>query len=443
MIVNKWTTGLVLTGLVFLGFACGGGGGGGSASNVTTFNASAAVGDYMQLTLDFDNNTYNYKNNTTGRNETGTFAEDATSKKLTFTADTASGGGLGSATELSTGFVAPNLCIALLANNTGSSADKTSMVFGVPNRNHTTDSLINFVPAGGSAGFLLMQFRDADGGFEVGFADIKENQAVTDTGDVNNNGEITDIINGAPMYMESYSSISGVPDPFTGAPGLVLSTESVNPLEPAIDRVPFLEAAADGSHIILRQWETPNGSPVVGESKLFFNSAMDKIIIDNEFGNAIALERPSSGDWSNSYEGTYYVVAYNADGTPGGIDSPRTPETMVFTFGSDINGGTLSIAGGPQDIPLTKFADMESTLLGNPVSPWSGSFHNNHLNGIFGYQTPAGPAPDLGGEKFFVFSNGVVFFVSAELTGPRLSGGDLDGMPTSYVYGYGGGAKIP
>lgn len=414
----------------------------------TKYNASAAAGDYIKLTVDLSDGTYSYKNVTTGRNETGTVTEDPTTKELTFTATTSTGGGSGdgSATELITGFVAPNTGIVLLANNTGAS-DITSMVFGVPYRNHSLSELINLVPAGSSADYILMQFRIDDGGFEIGYADIMENQAYTDEPDLNNDGSVVDTINGAPLYAEVYSTVAGVVDPSNGLPYTIFSEDIINPTDPLASQIPFTEAAPDGSHLIVRAWEDINVMTIV-DNKTFFNSTFDKVIIDSEFGNSILLERSGDSSWSADYEGTYYAVEYNGQGTLGGTDTPTSQGTLVFEISNDGSAnGLLSVRGDPdyQDITLSSFQDMESAgLLGEVVSPWP--VDAPPLNGVFGFTvSPEDPLDpnDLGGEVFVIFSDNTLFFVSAELTGPRdSSGGDLHNRPAAYTYSYGGGLRI-
>lgn len=424
--------------------ACGGGSGGGAAVDSASFNASASAGDFIRLNLDFRTGSYSYENLTTGRVESGTFSEDAATSELNFTATSATGGGGVRATELITGFVAKGLCITLLANNTGASKDLTSMIFGVPERTHTPRDIIDAVPSGSIAGYLLMQFRTNEGGFEVGYADLETNQAVLDTADLDHDGNTVESIAGAPMFVETYSSVYGVADPTVpGEPSLIFSNEIVNPSEPAIDQLPFVEAAPDASHLLLRMWETPGGLDEVVEHKLFFNQPLDKVIIDSPNGNAIMLERPTTSSWSPNYEGTYYLVEYTGQGTKLAVDDTLgSTDTLVVVIDNDGAGnGRLSVVGDPgaQNITLSSFATLQSSgLLGELVSPWSGAA----LNGVFGF-TVAGSGLDLGRETFLIFSNDVLFFVSAELTGPRdISGGDLDGWPDSYVYSYGGGAKV-
>jgi len=423
--------------------ACGGGGG-----DVTTdrasFNASASAGDFIRLELNFRAGSYSYENLTTGRIEFGTFSEDVTTSELSFIATSSSGGGGGRVSELITGFVAKELCITLLANNTGAGKDTTSMIFGVPERAHNPRDIISAVPSGSTSEYLLMQFRTNEGGFEIGYADLEANQAVLDTADLDHDGNVIETITGAPMFVETYSSVYGVADPIVpGQPSLIFSYELVNPSEPVVNQVPFVEAAPDASHLLLRMWETPGGLDEVVEHKLFFNQQLDKVIIDSPTGNAIMLERPTTSNWSPNYEGTYYLVEYTGQGTKLAVDDTLgSTDTLVVVIDNDGAGnGRLSVVGDPgtQNITLSSFATLQSSgLLGEVVSPWSGA----DLNGVFGF-TVAGSGLDLGRETFLVFSNDVLFFVSAELTGPReTNAGDLYGWPDSYVYSYGGGAKI-
>ena len=424
---------------------CGGGGDGSTptAPEVTTkYNASAAAGDYIKLTVDLSEGTYRYENVTTGRIEDGTVIEDPTTKELTFTVISSTGGGSGdgSVTELITGFVAPNIGIVLLADNTGASNIK-SMVFGVPHRNHVPSDLINLVPTGSSANYIIMNFRTLDSGWEIAYADLKENQNHTDEADLNNDGSVVDIISGAPLYGEFYSAVYGVPDPSMGLPFTIFSEDIINPKDLPADQVPFVEAASDGSHLVERSWNDDIDA-VIEENKMFFNSTLDKFIVDTGHGNAILLKRPGNSSWSANYEGTYYLVGYNGEGVSGELDTLNSVETLVFEISNDGSGnGLISVVGKPdyQNIPLTSFQDLESAgpLLGDAVSPWP---DGTPLNGVFGFTVDPNPDPpgDLGGEFFFIFSEGVMFYVSAELTGPR----DISDRPASYTYGYGGGLKI-
>lgn len=455
----SWAVSLLLIAALAVVTACGGSSS--EQSTGTTYNASAAAGDFIRVTLK-NNGDYTYENTTTGRTESGTYATDPATEELSFTADTYSGGGGGSASELLTGFSVPSIGIILIASNTGTSANKESIVFGVRQRTHNLSDITGLVPtgSGGSAEYLYLQFRTNDGGFELGSATILEEQGFTDTLDIDEDGSVIDTITGAPLIPYSYSPIYGMPDPVPVSTEIpmtfstdVIKAAATSPVTPA--DVPFLELASDKSYITLRSWEydscnkgDPGCSPTLADNTLFFNNSLDKIIIDSPYASGIAVAMSSTGDWDSSYEGTYNMVSYFGSGTAtGNQDTAGVPDILVLTFSHDTGGNgtvTIDVLGGGNivtDQSLTSFNDMASanSLLGNPVVPWptDGSIP---LNGVFGYRGVGG---SIGEENFFLFSDGVVFGVHAELNGPRISGGDLNNWPTSYTYQFGAGLKMP
>jgi hypothetical protein len=430
--------------------ACGGGGGGSSdQATSTTFNASAAAGDFIKLTLSATDKSYIYENFTTGRYELGSRSSDPSTGEITFTTTAGSGGGSGyaSTSELATGFTAPGIGVVLIATHTGATKDKESIVFGVPERTHSLDEIIGLVPkgSGGSADYIYLQFRTNDGGFELGSARIQEEQVFTDVQDIDEDGSVADTITGAPLKSASYSPVYGMPDPVPGnTVDMAFSKDIID--EPS---TPFTELASDSTYTILRAWEydtcdkgEPSCEPTLAENMMFLDDSLEKIVIDSPYFSGIALAMGDS-QWSAENEGTYTMVYYFGNGTSvGDQDTGGVAEPVQLVFGNDGGGnGTMSAGpiGGPYStaLTLTRFNDMAEadSLLGNPVSPWptDGSIP---LNGAFGF---AGDNGDLGSETFFVFSEGVVFMVSASLTGPRFSGGE----PTSYYYEFGAGLKAP
>jgi len=445
---------VLLVGIVTMA-ACGGGGGSSDQATSTTFNASAAAGDFIELTVNNDG-TYAYENFTTSRVESGTYSQDPATGELSFTADTSTGGGGdGTPSELATGFSAPGIGIVLIATHTGATRDKESIVFGIRQQTHNLDDIIGLVEpgTGGTAEYVYLQFRTNDGGFELGAATILEEQDFTDTLDIDEDGSIIDTITGAPLIPHSYSPIYGDPDPIGTGVDMTFSTDIIN--ASSSTPLPFLQLAPDASHIILRSWEydTCNKgdfgcTPTLAGNILFFNSTMEKIIMDSPYGSGIILKMAGSDTWSSTYEGTYTLVSYVGSGTAtSDQDTAGLWEDLRLTFGNDgLGNGTISVGpvGGPDDFTdqlLTSFNEMASadSLLGSVVSQWptDGSIP---LNGVFGFRGAGGT---IGVENFVVFSEGTVFILRAELNGPRIAGGDLDGWPTAYSYQFGVGVKIP
>ncbi len=448
-----WISFAISLSALFMWTACGGGGGSSNQATSTTFNASAAAGDYIKITRSAGN-VYTYDNFTTGRFESGTYDQDPATGELSFTADTSTGGGSGDGnpSELATGFIAPGIGVVLIATHTGAAMDKESIVFGVPERTHSLDEIIGLVEpgTGGSADYIYLQFRTNDGGFELGAAKIFEEQDFTDTLDIDEDGDDADTITGAPLMPASYSPVYGMPDPTPGSSvDMTFSTDIVD----SATSTPFLDLAPDGSHIILSSWEydTCNKgdlgcTPTLAGNIMFFNDTLEKIILDSPYSSGIVLAMGGSDGWSSANEGTYTMVSYVGSGRADtNQDTAGIPENLELVFGNDGGNGTISVGplGGPYSSaqPLTPFNDMAQagSLLGNPASPWptDGSIP---LNGAFGFRGTDGT---LGSETFFVFSEGVVFMLSASLDGPRISGGDLDGYPTSYFYQFGAGIKVP
>ena len=87
------------------------------------YQATASAGDFIEFSIDADASTYSYDNITTGHSETGTYAVADSDSALTFTASAGT-------TKLDTGYEVPGLGIVLVANETGSTADKTSIITG-------------------------------------------------------------------------------------------------------------------------------------------------------------------------------------------------------------------------------------------------------------------------------------------------------------------------
>jgi hypothetical protein len=114
----------------------------GSASNNTQsvaterdYQATASAGDFIQFSVDADALTYSYNNVTTGHSENGSYTVSSTDSSMTFTAD-------GATTKLQTGFEIPDLGVVLVAENTGASADKTSIVTGLPKTTVTKEEFL-------------------------------------------------------------------------------------------------------------------------------------------------------------------------------------------------------------------------------------------------------------------------------------------------------------
>ncbi len=332
-----------------------------SVSAVRDYRATAGAGDFIKMQLDSTEGTYSYENLTTEYSETGTYTA-GDSGYLSFTADAGE-------SYLRGAFEATNLALVMIADNTGSSEDKTSIVFGLPKNTMTTSDVTDQ----GMSEYNLIQFRTTDGGIEIGTASF-EDSIMTSNG-------YEPTINGV---------IEGLPSDF-GAEGV-------------------LELSDDASYVIFNKEEDMGQGPVVMQNYLF-KTALDGVLaVDTPQGSMLVIEQQETKDFQESWAGTYHAVIYEGSGTVSEVDTTGNVTNATITVGA---GGTMTVdildANGDVDetpvdgAALTPMADAEVLRDGTPAYAM-----DNY--GMFYYTDPSDNR-----EVFCIFVDGMIFFGSGKV----------------------------
>jgi hypothetical protein len=406
----KWfLTGLLgLFAIPMLLAACGGGGGSGARGDsdaptpqaARSYQATAAAGDFIRITLDPDAGSYTYDNVTTAYSEAGSYAEGADGY-LTFSPE---GGG---ASNLVTGFEAPGVGLVMIADETGNTADKTSLVIGVPEASITVADLTTRFTE--TTHFNYLQFRTTDGGFEFGDITIEAGGLAT-----------------ANSYWPYGNRIEGGGE------------------EGSIDfRDPDQLAVGEGGTFLeLTLLETPDGTDPVTSLNYIFKTPTDGIlVIDTPQGSMLIVEAQAGKDFQPSWAGTYNAVYYEGNGDETSVDSAGSVSraaihvsaegSLRVTVTDPATGQTTTVL---EDQPLTPVADARGGFL--RLDPEFASYTwDNH--GAFYWQDAESKQ-----ELFLVFLEDAVLFASVAVTGENAESIEY-GLPrvTAYEYLYGAGLK--
>lgn len=353
-------------------------------STVRDYRATAGVGDFIKMQLDPTDKTYTYENLTTEYSEAGTYATGG-SGYLSFTAD------IGTSC-LRGAFEAPDLALVMIADNTGLSKDKTSIVFGLPKNTMTTSDVTDR----GATDYNLIQFRTTDGGMEIGTASFADS-VMTSTG-------YEPAKNGA---------IHGIPCDF-GEHGV-------------------LQLSDDASYVIFNKEEDMGEEPVILKNYLFKTALEGVMAVDTPQGCMLVIEQQDTKDFQAAWAGTYHAVIYEGSGIESQVDTTGNVTNATITVSADgaltvdILDADGNVSGTPVDgAALIPMADAD--VLRDGADTYA---MDNY--GMFYYADPGDNR-----EVFCVFLDGMIFFGSGRVL---TESEDLDATGLhevlSYDYFYG------
>lgn len=356
-------------------------------SSVRDYRATAGAGDFIKMQLDPTDKTYTYENLTTEYSETGTYTTSE-SGYLSFTA----GDGRSC---LRGAFEAPDLALVMIADNTGSSKDKTSIVFGLPKNTMTTSDVTDR----GATDYNLIQFRTTDGGIEIGTASFA-NGVMTSTGyEPTKNGVI-----------------HGIPSDF-GEQGV-------------------LQLSDDASYVIFNKEEDMGEGPVILKNYLFKTALEGVLAVDTPQGSMLVVEQQDTKDFQSAWAGTYHAVIYEGSGIESQVDTTGNVANATITVSADgaltvdILDADGNVSGTPVDgATLIPMADADVLRDGSDVYAM-----DNY--GMFYYTDPSDDR-----EVFCIFLDNVIFFGSGRvLTENEIL--DATGLSEVMSYDYFYGAAL-
>lgn len=379
--------------------ACSGNNGGNTTAGtvqpvaVRNYQATAAAGDFIKVTLDPNNSTYNYQNITTGQTESGTYSEQ-TDGYMIFTPQG------GAVSNIVTAFESKDLALVMVAKNTGATADQTTIVFGLPEADIVVPDLTNKTES-----YNLLQFRTGASGFEFGQANLAGSKL------------------SSVSYGYRYNAVEGLEDE-----GMSLTPEN-------------LQLSADGKYLVLTMEENDPAAPL--STNYIFKTPTDGVLaVDTPNGNILLLKtlatKEFQSEWAGTYNAVYYSGAGDFNGTAVndglGVGRARLNIAADGKFSIDLvdqDGGLSRVLDNQQFIPM---ADAKGNLLRlnhqTPLTTWA--WDNN---GAFYWQNPVTKQ-----EIFAVFQNSTVFFASLTVTSEMQE--MANGLPRVDTFGYFYGAGL-
>lgn len=354
------------------------------------YQATASAGDFVQFELDPTDLSYDYQNLTTGHVEAGTYQYGAAGE-LVFTP------GDNTTSKLLSGYETPGIGLVLFANETGKTADKTSIIFGVPKSQLTVEE---FTSSYKSKTFNLLNYRLSDGGFDFGEALFDENAFVSST---------------------SYGPLS---NRIEGLNNINFLANTVN--------------SEDLTHLIFSTTEDIGNGPEIFENYIFKTADDSTLAVDNQFGSMLLVESQATPNFQSEWAGSYSLVLYETHGNRTSGDVPGIFSRGEIVVDSDgqcsiikyHDGEHIAYVGRAQLSPLNENASALLRL--PPGTPYPGQ-----NNGAFYWQDPASAR-----ELFVVFGKDSIFLGVTQVT--EEDPGSLDnGIPAviSYSYSYGIGIK--
>jgi hypothetical protein len=346
-------------------------------NTVRNYNGTAAVGDFLTISIDSQAQTITYDNRTNG--ETGTVPYTVNADGSYSIADPQ--GNLLAAYEV------PGDIMAIEAANAGPNKDSVALITAIESVPVTVQDF-----EGHSLNYT--QFRTNNGGVEIG------------TGSMDSNGN---------MSGSSYD------------PGAIMWTPPNY----------FGHGSASGSTVV----EDPSGDfftitdQTKGESMTMFGTQNGLFAIDGTGGSVIGLPQASSKDFDPSVAGTYSAIYYekqNAQmqgqcpascsetGTPSEAKATVTDNAAGLVTITDIQSSSILASG-----TLVAIAD-DANLFDGTANKLSGP--------CWGLFTFPGTDPNVHQETFVAFESNAIIFSSFETAWPVVNNG-------TYTYFYGVGLK--
>ncbi len=251
---------------------------------IRNYNGSAAVGDFLRISVDPAAQTLTYDNLTTDTSGTLSYSVEPDGS---YAFDDPSGNYIAA-------YEVPGVGLLFELEKAGPNADTPSIALGIVEETITVDLIKD-------KKFNIMQFRTASGGMEIGYVNIDSSGNIISQGYWpygNFTGAPEGDINGSPDEV-SFSS-----DLFTPGP--------------------------DNKYLILSD---------EGETDYIFGTASGMFVVDNPNGSIFALERQPTKNFNPDWAGTYRAVAYMKENAMTGEGNVETGTVAIksasISVGSD------------------------------------------------------------------------------------------------------------
>lgn len=312
---------------------------GGSSSTPSTtsaaraYSGSAAVGDFVSVTINSSAQTIAYTNHTNG--DTGTYGYTLGAGG-TYVINDPTG-------NLVTAYEVPNYAILIEANKTGPSHNTLALITAVPTQQVTASSLAV------NTSYNYVSFRTAAGGVEVG----------TISFDGASNGTAT-------AYWP-YGNYSG------GGSN------------------PFVSTTIPGSSFALDSSGTFFTTTVQGSMSTVFGTQSGTFVVDSGVGMIFGFTKASTSAFSSAYAGSYTALVYqktNASTTNNNVESGTASFSQV-TVTIDGSGNLTAVNGNGTTVVSGTLTPVASTSYlqgsGKLPDPCNGLFTFRQISG--GLQT--------------------------------------------------------
>jgi hypothetical protein len=318
---------------------------------VRTYNGTASVGDFLNITLNPAAHTITYINKSNGDAGTVPYIVNADG---TYTLNDPTG-------NLIAAYEVPNYALLIQAAKTGPTHNTPALITAVQSSPITIATWANH-------SYNYMQFRTNSGGMEIGSATL------------NAVGDIT------ISHYGPYGAMNNDPN---GSFGGSTFDHTLLQNDPAGT---FLKMANDGGIGFDYIFGTPNGV----------------FAVDNSNGSILGLQKAASKDFDPTWAGTYKAIFYQKNGAQTGLDN-------VETGAAGLGKATLTIsAAGVVTIQDGQAAQMLTATL-TPVAdaPYLYDGTTNKLHdpcwGLFTFRIISGASQQ---DVFVTFVDRAILFAS-------------------------------
>lgn len=293
-------------------------------ASIRHYFGTAAVGDFMQITLDPNTNTFSYvnsSNNTSGfgsyiQNQDGTMTINESSNAIT------------------KGLEIPGFALVLAADNTGPNKDTTALVCSLHKQVMTLDMITNRT-------LNYMQFRVNSGGMELGSVNF-------------------DTIGN--ISIKSYSPYHGQMQ--NGDDAFKIKNNAIPP------------PVADPTTGALKVTETHDDQT---DYCYIFSTIGGLLAIDNSNGSIMAFDQSANTNFPTGADGTYTTFIYYKTNAATGEGNVETPNTgTIIQINIVITPSTMTITDATNtwnlnNVPLTP---LPNTLSGPLTDTCPGLFYS-------------------------------------------------------------------